>query len=69
MENLPILKLYILNRLASSAFNCCERQPLKLIDYAFLLILVLNPELFIHLVLFLYTGRKQYNRVLTEMSD
>ena len=32
VANLPILKKYILDRYASSAFNCCEKQPLKLMD-------------------------------------
>ena len=32
VENLPRLKQFILDRYASSAFNCCERQPLKLMD-------------------------------------
>ena len=31
-ENLPILKKYILDRYRSSAFNCCEKQPLPLMD-------------------------------------
>ena len=31
-ENLPILKQYILGRYSSSAFNCCERQALPLMD-------------------------------------
>ena len=31
-ENLPILKKYILDRFRSSAFNCCEHQPLPLMD-------------------------------------
>ena len=31
-ENLPLLKEYILKRYASSAFNCCEKQPLKLMN-------------------------------------
>ena len=31
-ENLPILKKYILDRFQSSAFNCCEHQPLPLMD-------------------------------------
>ena len=31
-ENLPILKKYILDRFSSSAFNCCEQQPLPLMD-------------------------------------
>ena len=29
-ENLPIMKKYVLERYRSSAFNCCERQPLNL---------------------------------------
>ena len=29
-ENLPVLKQYILDRYSSSAFNCCEKQPLPL---------------------------------------
>ena len=29
-DNLPRIKEYILNRYASSAFNCCEQQPLPL---------------------------------------
>ena len=33
-ENLHILKQYILDRYRSSAFNCCEHQPLKLMDSA-----------------------------------
>ena len=33
-ENLGELKEYILNRYASSAFNCCERQPLPLMETA-----------------------------------
>ena len=32
VSNLPILKKFILDRYASSAFNCCEKQPLKLMD-------------------------------------
>ena len=32
VENLPTLKKYILERYASSAFNCCEKQPLRLMD-------------------------------------
>ena len=31
-ENLPKLKQYILDRYRSSAFNCCEHQPLPLMD-------------------------------------
>ena len=31
-ENLPALKEYILKRYASSAFNCCEHQPLPVMD-------------------------------------
>ena len=31
-ENLPVLKKYILDRYKSSAFNCCEKQPLNLMD-------------------------------------
>ena len=31
-ENLPVLKQYILDRYSSSAFNCCEKQPLPLMD-------------------------------------
>ena len=31
-ENLPILKQYILDRYSSSAFNCCETQPIALMD-------------------------------------
>ena len=31
-ENLPILKKYILERYQASAFNCCEHQPLPLMD-------------------------------------
>ena len=31
-ENLPILKQFILDHYASSAFNTCERQPLPLMD-------------------------------------
>ena len=31
-ENLPILRQYILDRFSSSAFNCCEKQPLPLMD-------------------------------------
>ena len=31
-QNLPILKEYILNRYAASAFNVCEKQPLPLMD-------------------------------------
>ena len=31
-ENLPIIKEYILKRFASSAFNCCEQQPLPLME-------------------------------------
>ena len=31
-ENLPVLKKYILDRFSSSAFNCCEKQPLPLMD-------------------------------------
>ena len=31
-ENLPVLRKYILDRYASSAFNCCEHQPLRLMD-------------------------------------
>ena len=34
VENLPILKSYILERYASSAFNCCEQQALPLMDSA-----------------------------------
>ena len=29
-ENLPFLKQYIMDRFSSSAFNCCEHQPLPL---------------------------------------
>ena len=32
VENLPILKQYILDRFSSSAFNVCEKQPLPLMD-------------------------------------
>ena len=32
VENLPITKQYILDRYASSAFNCCEHQPLPLMS-------------------------------------
>ena len=31
-ENLPTLKQYILDRYSSSAFNCCEKQALPLMD-------------------------------------
>ena len=31
-DNLPMLRNYILKQFASSAFNCCERQPLPLIS-------------------------------------
>ena len=31
-DNLPKLKKYILDRFRSSAFNCCEHQPLPLMD-------------------------------------
>ena len=31
-ENVPVLKQYILDRYSSSAFNCCEHQPLKLME-------------------------------------
>ena len=34
VENLPLIKDYILKRYASSAFNCCEQQPLPLMDTA-----------------------------------
>ena len=30
--NLPVLKKYILDRYSSSAFNCCEKQPLPMMD-------------------------------------
>ena len=33
-DNLPRLKQFILDRYASSAFNCCEHQPLRLMDKA-----------------------------------
>ena len=33
-ENLHILKQYILDRYADSGFNCCENQPLPLMDSA-----------------------------------
>ena len=31
-DNLPQLRQFILDRYASSAFNCCEHQPLRLMD-------------------------------------
>ena len=39
-ENLPILKKYILDRYASSAFNTCQHQPLPLMKS--------NPPLKLH---------------------
>ena len=32
LENAAIMKQYILDRYKASAFNCCEHQPLKLMD-------------------------------------
>ena len=34
IQNLPLIKQFILDRFASSAFNTCERQPLPLMDTA-----------------------------------
>ena len=43
-ENLPILKQYILDRYQSSAFNCCEHQPLPLMTDAPPLRLFVDPQ-------------------------
>ena len=43
-ENLPILKQYILDRYASSAFNCCEHQPLPLMTKSPPLRLFVDPH-------------------------
>ena len=42
-ENLPILKQYILDRFAASAFNCCEHQPLPLMQGSEPLRLFVDP--------------------------
>ena len=44
VENLPRLKEYILNRYAASGFNCCENQPLPLMDSAPPLRLFVDPQ-------------------------
>ena len=44
VANLPRLKEYILDRYASSAFNCCERQPLPLMESAPPLRIFVDPE-------------------------
>ena len=44
VENLPLLKNYILQRFASSAFNTCERQPLPLMTGSPPLRLFVDPE-------------------------
>ena len=43
-ENLPILKQFILDRYASSAFNCCEHQPLPLMKGSEPLRLFVDPK-------------------------
>ena len=43
-ENLPTLKQYILDRYAGSAFNCCEKQPLPLMDRSPPLRLFVNDD-------------------------
>ena len=43
-DNLHILKQFILDRYASSAFNCCERQQLPLMDTAPPLCLYVDPQ-------------------------
>lgn len=43
-ENLPILKKYILDRYASSAFNTCERRPLPLMNGSPPLKLFVDPK-------------------------
>ena len=43
-ENLPILKNYILQRYASSAFNTCERRPLPLMDGSPPMRLFVDPD-------------------------
>ena len=43
-ENLPVMKEYILNRFASSAFNTCQRQPLPLMQGSPPLRLHVDPE-------------------------
>ena len=42
-QNLPILRDYILQRFASSAFNCCERQPLPMMENSPPLRLFVDP--------------------------
>ena len=43
-KNLPILREYILERFSSSAFNCCEQQPLPLMAGSPPLRLFVDPE-------------------------
>ena len=43
-ENLPIMKKYILDRYASSAFNTCQHQPLPLMRSSAPLKLYVDPD-------------------------
>ena len=43
-ENLPTIKKYILDRYAESGFNCCENQPLPLMNSAPPLRLFVDPQ-------------------------